>query len=364
MPSASDVISGNAIIDIIKAGILAPSGDNCQPWKIYFDGEKIYLKNLEDKDTSLYNVKNVASYIAFGAMMENMIIAAKSLGYKVSADLFPEGENSSLVAVLSLIKGQEELDPLQPFIVRRCVNRKKYKPKPLEPRAKESLLKIIAQFKGAELFLIEDEQKKKNLAKLLSMNDRILFENKNLHDFLFEHLRWTKKEVEKSRDGMSIESLELGGFQSKAFKVLSSWNFVRFLNIFGFSRFVPAQSYKLCKGSSALCLLLMEEAGFDRFVYGGRAFQRIWLAATSFGLSLHPMTGITFLIQRLQMGEGKGLSASHKKLLIDIYQKLKMLLPMENRTLIMAFRLGYADPPSDKSSRLPVDKVFIERIPS
>ncbi len=363
MPSALYVIPKNDIITIIKAGILAPSGDNCQPWQIYFEGEKLYLKNLKDKDTSLYNVKNIASYIAFGAMIENMIITAKNLGYEVSTNLFPEDENSSIVAVLSFLKGQPDFDPLQPFIARRCVNRKKYKTKQLDSQTKESLLKTIAQFKGAELYLIEDEQKKKHLSKLFSINDRILFENKNLHDFLFEHLRWTKKEAENSRDGMSIESLELGGFQSRAFKLLSSWNFVRFLNIFGFSRFVPAQSYNLCKGSSALCLLLMEGTGFDRFVHGGRVFQRLWLTATSLGLSLHPMTGITFLVQRLQMGEDRGLSASHKRLLIDIHQKLKELLPLENKAIIMAFRLGYADLPSDTSPRLPVERILIEGHP-
>lgn len=352
------------IINIIKAGIFAPSGDNCQPWEIYFDGEKLYLKNLEYKDTSLYNVKNIASYIAFGAMIENMIITARSLGYEISTTLFPEGENSSIVATLSFIKGQPVFDPLLNFIDKRCVNRKKYKSMQLETHARESLKKTAAQFKGAELFLIEDEEEKKKLAELLSVNDRILFENKNLHDFLFEHLRWTKKETEKSRDGMSIESLELGFLQSRIFKFLSSWNLVRLLNFLGFSRIVPAQSYKLCTSSSALCVLLMQGLNSESFVDGGRVLQRIWLTAASLGLSLHPMTGVTFLIQRLRMGEDKGLSNSHRELLIDIYQRLKDIFPIENKAIIMSFRIGYADQPSDKSLRLPVEEVLVEGVPS
>lgn len=352
------------IINIIKAGIFAPSGDNCQPWEIYFDGGKLYLKNIKSKDTSLYNVKNIASYIAFGAMIENMIITARRLGYEISTTLFPEGENSSIVATLSFIKGQPVFDPLLNFIDKRCVNRKKYKSMQLETHARESLKKTAAQFKGAELFLIEDEEEKKKLAELLSVNDRILFENKNLHDFLFEHLRWTKKETGKSRDGMSIESLELGFLQSRIFKFLSSWNLVRFLNFLGFSRIVPAQSYKLCTSSSALCVLLMQRLNSESFVDGGRVLQRIWLTAASLGLSLHPMTGVTFLIQRLRMGEDKGLSNSHRELLIDIYQRLKDIFPIENKAIIMSFRIGYADQPSDKSLRLPVEEVLVEGVPS
>jgi hypothetical protein len=358
------MINREDLIKIVNAGILAPSGDNSQPWQIYFDGEKLYLKNLEYRDRSLYNVKNIASYIAFGAMIENMTIMAKSLGYEMSIKLFPEGGNSPIVAILSFVRGQVILDPLLSFINKRCVNRKKYKPKQLEPQVREFLLKVITGFKGAELYLIEDEEKKKKLAKIFSLNDKILFENKNLHDFLFKHLRWSREEVESSRDGMSIESLEIGSIQSKIFRLLSSWNLIRFLNIFGFSHIVPLRSYKLCKSSSALCLLLMKDTGFNSFINGGRVFQRIWLTATSLDLSLHPMTGITFLIQRLHMANGKDLSITHQRLLMDLEEQLKRFFPINrDKSMIMAFRLGYADPPSDKSLRLPVDKVLVEGNP-
>jgi len=359
------MIEKKDILKIVNAGVLAPSGDNCQPWQLYFDRHKLYLKNLY-KDTSLYNVKNTASYIAFGAMIENMIIVAKSLGYKVSVKLFPDGENSPIVAILSFSEGEIILDTLLPFIDKRCVNRKKYKPKQLEPYARESLFEVVSEFEGAELHMVEDNERKKRLAKILSINDRILFENENLHGFLFKHLCWSKKQAELNRDSMSIESLELGGFQSRVFRLLSSWSFVKFLNIFGFSRFVPAQSYKLCKGSSALCMLLMKERRLENFIDGGRAFQRIWLTATSLGLSLHPMTGITFLIQRLRMSDKykKELSIAHQRLLRDAEGLLKKIFPIdEKKSMIMAFRLGYADPPSDKSLRLPIDEVFIEGSP-
>lgn len=359
------MIQKEDLLKIINAGILAPSGDNCQPWQIYFDGEKLSLKNLEYKDTSLYNVKNIASYIALGAMIENMTIMAKSLGYEVSVKLFPEGENSSIVTILSFIKGQKISDSLLPFIDKRCVNRKKFKPRQLDRHARESLFETTSEFKGAELYMVEEDEKKKLLAKILSVNDRILFENKNLHDFLFKHLHWSKKEVELNRDGMSIESLELGALQSMMFRLLSSWNLVRFLNLFGFSRFVPNQSYKLCRGSSALCMLIMTGKGlFDSFVDGGRVFQRIWLTATSLGLALHPMTGVTFLIQRLRMTDKTELTIAHQKLLTELEKQLEEIFPItKEKSMIMAFRLGYADPPSDKSLRLQVDKVLIEDSP-
>ena len=101
---------------IVGAGILAPSGDNCQPWKLYYEGTKLHLVNLPERDTSLYNVNDIASFIAFGAMIENMNIVAQSLGYTLSVSLFPKGGKTPVVASISFTEGQTVSDPLLPYI--------------------------------------------------------------------------------------------------------------------------------------------------------------------------------------------------------------------------------------------------------
>jgi len=353
------VLPKEALIQIVGAGILAPSGDNCQPWKLYYDGTKLHLVNLPERDTSLYNVNDIASFIAFGAMIENMNIVAQSLGYIPSVSLFLKGEKSSVVASISFTEGQTVSDPLLPYIPQRCVNRKPYKRKKLSQSVIGSLQKAAGESNSAKLCLIDKGEEKNLLANILALNDRIVFENKKLHDFLFTHIRWSKDEIETSRDGLSINSLELGAFQSKMMQVLSSWNIVQFLNIFGFSRFVPQQSYQLCKGAAALCILSYSGTGLDSYFNGGRALQRIWLTATSLGLSLHPMTGLVYLIHTVHCG-GEGLSNNHTKMLLKSFDKLKQFCPLgENESIIMAFRIGYADPPSDKSLRLPLEKVLV-----
>jgi nitroreductase len=343
---------------IVGAGILAPSGDNSQPWQLYYDGEKLHVVNLPERDTSLYNVGDIASFIAFGAMAENMAIAAQSLGYAIDISLLPKGATVPFVASMSFTKGETIRDPLLPYIPQRCVNRKPYKRKPLSRSVIDSLLKAAGERKDAKLCLIDQGEEKNIMAKNLALNDRIVFENEKLHSFLFTHIRWSRDEIETSRDGLSIGSLELGAFQSKMMKVLASWKVVQFLNRFGFSRFVPDQAYQLCKGSSALCILSHTGTGLDSYFHGGRVLQRIWLTATSVGLSLHPMTGLVYLIHSVRSGH-KGLSDNHKKLLFKSFESLKKLCPLgENESYIMAFRIGYADPPSDKSIRLPLEKVL------
>jgi hypothetical protein len=71
------------------------------------------------------------------------------------------------------------------------------------------------------------------------------------------------------------------------------------------------------------------------------------------------MTGLVYLIHTVRSG-GEGLSNNHNKMLLKAFDKLRELCPLgENESIIMAFRIGYADLPSDKSLRLPLEKVFV-----
>jgi len=76
-------------------------------------------------------------------------------------------------------------------------------------------------------------------------------------------------------------------------------------------------------------------------------------------LSLHPMTGLVYLIHTVRSG-GEGLSNNHNKMLLKSFDKVKQFCPLGgNESIIMAFRIGFADPPSDKSLRLPLGKVLV-----
>ncbi|MEE9542646.1 MAG: hypothetical protein V3V95_02545, partial [Thermodesulfobacteriota bacterium] len=314
--------------------------------------------NEAERDTSLYNTLNSASFIAHGALIENMDIAAKEAGFKMTAELFPEGEASSLVASIRFEGGEGEgaieKDALYPFIETRCTNREAYRAKGLEDSVKEAL-KGVTQETGhdnGKLFLIEEKFQLKIAAGVASLNDRLLFENQKLHDFLFAHIRWTKEEAEATRDGMDIRTLGLNPMESRIFKLLASWSTVKFMNRFGLSRMLPGKTFKVCKGSSAMGLIQMEGLSPKSFVLGGRLLERVWLKASSLGLAFQPMTGVPFLIQRLYLEEDPGLSQAHKTLLKDAEVALKKVFPIDKeKATIMLFRIGYAEEPRARSFR-------------
>ncbi|MDP2993307.1 MAG: nitroreductase, partial [Deltaproteobacteria bacterium] len=320
-------------------------------------------------DTSLYNSRQRASFIAHGAVLENMDIAARSHGYSMRPTLFPasaggrtssKGEQNSLIAAIEFQESPKVNDPLLPFITKRVTNRNPYKRKRhIDKEAIAALMSIPTGKNIGELYLEGAREKMRFLAKAVAMHDRILFENEKLHHFVFEHIRWSEKEASKTKDGMPLKTMGLNSLQTPAFKLLGNWGLVSFLNLFGLSRIIPFQSYKLCIGSSALGLIQMPGTTPEDFVLGGRLLQKVWLTATKHGLAFHPMTGITFLMQRIYIDGEPGFSETHKKLLEKAWGYLRNVFPVDkSKGIIMLFRIGYASIPSVRAPRRAVDDIF------
>ena len=92
-------IPKNDLERIVRYGVKAPSGDNCQPWRFVLRGGELCVLFDPARDTSLYNVRDTASLIACGALIENMSLAAPSIGYRLKVDLFSKGIDNAVATI-------------------------------------------------------------------------------------------------------------------------------------------------------------------------------------------------------------------------------------------------------------------------
>jgi hypothetical protein len=345
------MIDSATLSALLNYAVLAPSADNLQPWTIRNCGEHLDIFLQEKKAIpSIGNIKNTASLVSLGALIENLDIAAQEMGYAVQVELFPRGEVNSLVASIRFQAQEKVPQKLFPYLSARCTNRRPYLNRPLDPSARKALCDIARDSKG-ELTLVEDEAQKRLVTRAVCVNDRILFEQRDLHRYLFSSLRWSEKEAQETRDGLYIKTFELGA-AAWGFRMLKFWSFARLINALGAGCLLPLTSYRLCRSSSALGLFQMNGVSAESFLKGGRVMQRIWLMAASFGLALQPMTGIAYFIQRLYQEDAQGLSDRHKRLIMEAEGILKGIFPLDrNKSMILLFRLGYTTPPSARSLR-------------
>lgn len=345
----------NDIEKIIKDGTLAPSGENAQPWKFIVKGKKIHVFNKPEVDQSLYNFKQKGSYVAHGALIENIVISSSKYGYKTNVKLFPEENNENLVAIITLEKADIENDPLYNYIKQRVTNRKPYEEQKLSDEQKKQLINIARDKGFAELKIIDNKESMNILGDALAVNELVLFSNKKLHDFFYDHIIWKDDEQDKA-GGFYIKTLEFLPHQLKAVKLFKSWFILNLLNKIGkvANKIAKENSEKYAKSGTLVAIVVDGNSNSD-FVKGGRTMQRVWLKATELGLSMHPCTGTLFFMERIKGGDKNAFSDKHLKIIENAYSNIINIFKAEGKTIPMLFRIGYADAPSARSLRLSPD---------
>lgn len=328
---------------LLEAAVMAPSGDNVQPWDIRVSENftQIDLYNLPDKDNSYYNYQQSASYIAHGAMIENILIAAKHLGCDADYQLFPDAGDDNYVARVSLSPADQQQEPLYTAIFERCTNRFQFTPTEVSDEVLHALEDSVKNIDTAKVSLVIQKDRIKQLAKELMVNDRIVFECKDIHQFLFDKIRWNKKQIEETRDGMPVGVMGLSFMEKLAFPLMRFWWYVNAANVFGLSRIIGLKCWWGCCNASMLGMITIHGNDKFAFVKGGRAVQRLWLEATKQGFALQPIIGLPLLINRLRKNKLDNFSDKHRQFVRRAAKTLPGLFGVDKKsTLIMGFRAG------------------------
>ncbi len=342
----------DSLKEILNIAVHAPSGDNAQPWGFKIEDNNISIFNVPGKDATLYNFKERGSYIAHGALIENIAIAASEHGYKIIVSLFPYQNDKNFTASVSLEKSNLVKDSLYEFIKSRTTNRKPYKSELLDVKEKTEILSAQKEINFGNIKLIEDREKLNILGKLISLNERLILENRSIHDFLFGIIRWTEKE-EYEKAGLYIKTFELPAPGRLMFALLRNWSFVKILNRFNFYKVFQAQTSKLYASSGAIGVITMESDAPNDFIMAGRVFQRLWLKVTKLNLSLQPITAIPYLSQRIASGDTSKLSRSQVDSILDADRKIRNIFGVSNAVIAMIFRVGRDGEPSARSFKFP-----------
>ena len=348
----------NIIQKIIAFGVMAPSGENCQPWRFEVTGNTVTIYDLPERDQSLYSWGGRSSYVAHGGLIENMVIAASVLGYSSRVSLFPKADNHDLVATLSLEPKSAQENSLFPYIKERTTNRKPYREVSLTETEKSQFLSIGGS-EGGRFTMIEDKKKRNKVAQAVAVNEIILLSNRHLHDFFFDHVTWSEMEDKKKSIGFYIKTLELPPPAEMMFKLFKHWPALRFLKPLGFPKIVAKENAKLYSTGSAMGLITISSNTPADYVVAGRIMQRIWLTSTKLGFDLQPLTGILFLSLRIKSGDTKNFSPSEIQIINEAYGTIVNTFALTIReTPVMLFRLGKSDPPTARATRLAPDIRF------
>jgi len=345
-------VSRETIQKILEVAVNAPSGSNSQPWRFRFYRSVLEVVALPEKDHPILNFLNRGTWVAHGALIENISIVAREFGYDAFVTLFPDKSDHHITAKIQFAKLSSPGDPLYRAIPLRVTNRKPYAAIPLSERERGALLTTAktAQNQSVKAVFIEDSEKIRLLGEAVSVNEVVMFENRLLHKLLFEEIVWTEEEEKKRGCGLYVKTMEL---KPPVFivKLLRFWPLMRMLNKLGVARAIAKDNAKMYTATPMMCAILCGDADED-FINAGRLLERIWLQATLLGLSVHLMTGILFLWQRIASGETKLFSQEHLGLIRKAYHTIASLVGAGSQNIALLFRIGKGDNPSARSVKL------------
>lgn len=342
---------------ILESAILAPSGENCQPWKFIVSETTIRLYNVPEKDMSIYNFKQCGSFLANGAVIENIMIAASALGYKADLNLFPEKGNEDFVAEIKFSKSLMQNEELYQYIPLRVTNRKPYKDIPLTAQQMEEITSVASELNYGKILLTQDKSQREILGEVGSSNEKLMLNNKHLHHFFFDHINWNRKEDDEKKKGFFIDTLELPPPIKVVFRAFKNWSFMSVLNKLGFYKMIAKQNAKAYSSAPVIGILIAEGNTSKDFVLSGRVVQRIWLRITKQGLYLHPIAGPLYIWLRISAGETDCLSNAQIESIKTAYGNIEKVFNVKDNIISFMFRVGQADAPTAKSSRFTVDEV-------
>jgi hypothetical protein len=248
------------------------------------------------------------------------MIAGEHFGYNCEVRYFPGEEN--LVAAVSFERGARQPSDSTLFdaITARKTNRHPYEPREI-PGEDLQALSGFASDPEASVYLSNSSAAKREFLDIVTEADGILYSDIN---YKSELGRWLGLGVmgptglEAKLAQMAVVFLDVGPEETaKDMERINSTPYIGFI----------------CTATNDSVSALK----------AGRVFERFWLAATSMGISLHPMS------QPLEVPQ--------------IKSELAGLLPKDSdmRIVQQTFRLGYARAEAERSNRRPLEDSLRDR---
>lgn len=324
---------------IVMCGVLAASAHNTQPWKFKISNDSIFVfadkkRNLGKADPDLKMMM-----LSVGCAVENMVIAAKSIGFETSVSYVADDEfsGSGLCAKLKLQKTQTtDKHELFDAIFDRQTVRASYDVTRIVPKDYVSAIENYAGNNDVGIAWMEDDKSKEQLFNIVKRTVRHFANSKSAFEDGMKWFRLSREQWESKGDGISI-------FTSDSPWIVKQWvgNFTTRVDLTGdlFRQGEVDYSDKVCAATPMWGLVYSKGSGNNLRLKAGRVAERIYLEAAKRGLAIHP---VSYPVENKQA-----------------VQELKNIVKSGAQDeMLFLFRIGYA-PSMEKSVRRDISKVII-----
>jgi hypothetical protein len=281
-------------IEILRLASLAPSGHNTQPWTVKIVEPKRWIIG-SDKRRWLPAVdpENRELLLSIGAFIENLVIAAGTLGYEVDIQIIAKSPFDVEIADLRLRKGRSQDFPLERIRKRRTV-RSMYTDKEIRPEdlkyitghdIKSCLVKDVPS--PHSFYFPNNSPQGKYLQEGTMEANRIQAFRDPAQEELANWIRWSNKEARQYRNGLTPESMEIKGFAGWVVR-----NFYNRSSVLkkGFREKTVDMVSKQVKTCGGWLVITSSDSHIPTLIEYGRVLENMLLRTRERMIAVHPMT--------------------------------------------------------------------------
>lgn len=345
---------------LVEAGAAAPSYANKQPWKWFADQQGLFL--FKEAKASFHDPELQNTFISLGAAIENVMLKAEELGYKIACELSPLDSEKDFIAAFYFQREEiKKISELSPYIFKRQTNRKIGNGNAIKPGYLAELQTITDHIPGADLTLITSKKEIDGFAKVAGAIERIRLLDPVAHEDYFKNeIRWANSQ--EITDGLDVKTLELPPSVLTAFEVISDPKVAQLLNQWNKGVAFEKLTQTSVASSSAIGIVTVPDASLRNLIMGGRVVEKIWLNATKNSLAFQPICLPLTFFKHLA-NENKNETFSTKTFYEVEALKFQLSLifrKLESREAVFLFRLSEAEPSLTRSLRKPLNEIYFK----
>jgi nitroreductase len=277
---------------LVRAAILAASPHNTQPWLFKITNTSIELYLDPKRNVGALDPYLREEHIGMGCALQNLLLAAAANGYQATVTTLPgklhpipADPAPKLLARVDLVPGKPEVSELYDAIPRRHTNRGPYIPqKPLPLEFVDALDRLTRDEPDIKLFLFTAEADRRTLAAVTSASNDVIYSDPEVDRGSGRWIRNHWSEIQKSRDGLSIDAFGQPPLAAAAYKTMPLW-----LDRWIVSR-GPRDGYSQLMLRASLMGIITVRDRYDQenCLHAGRIWQCAHLLATARGVAGRP----------------------------------------------------------------------------
>ncbi|HSG47666.1 MAG TPA: hypothetical protein VLA43_07645, partial [Longimicrobiales bacterium] len=306
---------------LLRHAVLAPSSHSTQPWMFEVHGDRFDVYADMSRWLEVADADQRELRLSLGCALENLLLAAESVGFAPLLRLFPDPTCPELVARVRLHPRPPGMQPSRPVELVDAIPDRRTERDPFDgcpvPRSVQDDLSALATEPGVEVHLTDHPTLRRRMEELTLEADQRQFADPAWRR---ELAHWIGEGV----FGTNWLASKIGALAVRYFDLV---------------RTVGEKDLDALESAPLVGMITTDRTDPEAQVRAGQLFERVFLAATQAGLVLHPMNQI------LQVPE--------------IRRDFVDLIPGAWGTPQIIFRLGYAeeDEEKDPSPRRPLDDV-------